>query len=343
MYVSAEHRDISDDVRICDTMEYNHRRFTDRSAVRAGIDLWNRVHPDFEISDRLVEQNVFAPFAGLDVTAWGTVADGDLVAFVLGKRLIEEIPDYADSEQGWVSLFVSDPALEDSGVGSLLATVEQAMSDRGVSHLRFGGDPGQFLPGLPADFTNTRRILREQEFENRGTMYDLQGDLTGFDSPVRVDRVRSSWPELSLERVETTETLLSFLADQFPGRWQYEAANICRLPGGGTEYWLLHHGEPAVPVGFARTNTPDSSYRGGNINWASRLDGTVCGLGPLGIHESYRKRGWGLWMIATLAERYRKIGYDRMIIDWTDLPEYYGKLGFEPWLTYETFTKELSS
>lgn len=168
-----------------------------------------------------------------------------------------------------------------------------------MSHLRFGGAPGQFLPGLPTDFAGVRDVFRKQGFENRGTMYDLLGDLVLFDSPARIDRVQNSWPELSLERVDTTEMLLSFLSDLFSGRWHYEAANICRLSGGETEYWLLQQEGTAVPVGFARMNTPDSVYRGGNVNWSSRLDGFVCGLGPLGIHESYRERGRGLWMIAT--------------------------------------------
>lgn len=32
--------------------------------------------------------------------AWGTVADEELVAFALGKRLVETVPDYAGPEQG---------------------------------------------------------------------------------------------------------------------------------------------------------------------------------------------------------------------------------------------------
>lgn len=325
-------------------MTIEFRRLTEYEGVYAGIDCWNRSYPSFAIPERLVAQNVFAPFAGLNVMAWGGFEDGSLVAFALGKRPTASIPEYTDSEQGWVSLFAVDPTSENrtATADQLLMTVEREMANRGVSRLRFGGDPGHFLPGVPTDFDALQAIFRDNGFEADRTFHDLRGDLAGYESPPRISKVADSWPELTLERVGAeTEPLFAFLSDQFPGRWRYEAENFARVPGGASEYWLLRH--DGETVGFARTNTPNSAYRGGNVNWASQLDGDVCGLGPLGVHESYRGRGWGLWLVATLAERYRDAGYDRMVIDWTDLVEYYGKLGFEPWLAYDAFTKELGS
>ncbi len=318
------------------------RRLTDYPHICAGIDCWNRTYPAFAIPERVARQNVFAPFAGLDVTAWGAFADGDCVGVALGKRLTESIPDYADSEQGWLSLFAIDPdARNRSHIASeLLATVERAMADWGVSRLRFGGDPGQFLPGLPTEFDALRDDLRAAGFEAGRTFHDLVRDISDFEVPARVARVREERPDLRLERVADAEPLLDFLTDQFPGRWRYEAENVTRVPGGESDYWLLSREESVV--GFARTNVPDSAYRGGNANWADRLDGSVCGLGPLGIRESSRGRGWGLLLVASLAERYRDAGYDRMVIDWTQLLDYYGKLGFEPWVEYKVFRKEVS-
>ncbi|WP_266081404.1 GNAT family N-acetyltransferase [Haladaptatus caseinilyticus] len=323
-------------------MTAEFRQLTDYDSIRVGIDCWNRTYPSFAIPGRVAVQNVFAPFTGVDVTAWGGFEDNTLVAFALGKRLTTSIPEYTGSEQGWISLFAVDPAVENRTNVSqkLLATVERDMTDFGVSRLRFGGDPGHFLPGVPTELDDLRKTLRQNGFGIDRTFHDLRGTLTEYESPPRIADVADSWPELALERVGAdAKPLLEFLSDQFPGRWSYEAENFVRVPGGASEYWLLRN--EGETVGFARTNTPNSAYRGGNVNWADRLDGTVCGLGPLGVHESYRGRGWGLWLVASLTERYRDAGYDHMIIDWTDLAEYYGKLGFEPWLTYETVTKEL--
>ncbi|WP_423747086.1 GNAT family N-acetyltransferase (plasmid) [Haladaptatus sp. SPP-AMP-3] len=318
------------------------RRLTDYDSVFAGIDVWNRSHPDFSIPDRLVTQNVFAPFDGIDVTAWGVFEDDEFVGFALGKRLVESIPDYTGRELGWLSLFAVDGEAGDatSVASNLLATVEGEMAERGVTRVRFGGDPGHFLPGVPSECLDLEATLRDAGFSVGRTFHDVLADLNEYESPDRIAAVRDTWPDLTLERVGAdADTLLDFLSDQFPGRWQYEAENFTRVPGGGDDYWLLRN--EGTPVGFVRTNTLESGYRGGNVNWAGRLDGDVCGLGPLGVHEAYRGRGLGLWLVATLAERYRDAGYDRMVIDWTDLVDYYAKLGFEPWLAYETFTKEI--
>jgi GNAT superfamily N-acetyltransferase len=318
------------------------RRLTDHDSVFAGIDVWNRAQPDFSIPDRLVAQNVFAPFDGIDVTAWGGFEDDELVGVALSKRLKRMIPDYAGPESGWLSLFaVDDQAENRSSVASdLLDTVEGEMAERGVASLRFGGDPGHFLPGVPSECPGLEATLRDAGFSAGRTFHDVLGDLDEYEPPNRIAAVRDEWSNLTLERVGSdVEPLLDFLSDQFPGRWQYEAENFTRVPGGGDDYWFLRN--EGTPVGFGRTNTPESGYRGGSVNWADRLDGSVCGLGPLGVHEAYRGRGWGLWLVATIAERYRDTGYDRMVIDWTDLVDYYAKLGFEPWLAYTSFTKEI--
>ena len=327
-----------------EVMNAEVRRLTDHDAIRAGIDCWNRTYPAYSLPERVVTQNVFAPFDGLDVTAWGAFADGDAVAVALGERLVESVPDYAGPEQGWLSLFAVDSSISDrkAVADDLLGTVARAMADRGVTRLRFGGDPGQFLPGAPSELEDLREMLRDAGFEAQKTVYDLQRDITGFDPGERVADVGESWPDLTVERVgASAEDLRAFLADQFPGRWHYEARNVCRVPGGADDYWLLRHDGTAV--GFVRANTPDSAYRGANVNWAAHLDGAVCGMGPLGVHESYRGRGWGLWMIAGVVEHYRDAGYDRMVIDWTQHLDFYGKFGFEPWRSYEVSETEVTA
>jgi GNAT superfamily N-acetyltransferase len=324
---------------------------TDRADVLAGIRLWNDRHPDFAIDDRLVEQNVYAPFDGLDVTAWGSFAGdgsdgdpGDLIGFALTKTFVREIPDYAGPEQGWVSLLAVDSEVADPGAVAhdLLATVEADLAATGVETLRFGGDPGNFLAGLPTELADDYRpFLADAGFEPQRTVYDLAGEITSFEPPERVERVRNQKDDLAVERVALAraDDLLGFLDDQFPGRWRYEAENIDRIPGGISDYWVLRYAGSVV--GFARTNAPDSPFRGPNANWGWRLGERFGGLGPLGIHEEYRGRGWGFFMQSEILEALRDDGFEHVVIDWTTLVDYYGKLGFEPWLAYETFVKEL--
>ena len=310
----------------------------------AGIELWNDRHPEFAIDDQLIAQNVYAPFDGLDVAAWGSYDGDDLVGFALGKTLAHELPDYAGPERGWISLLAFDRDAGNPRVArDLLEIAEADLSATGVETLRFGGDPQNFLAGLPTDLGDDyRALLVDAGFEHQRTVYDLASEITSFGPSERVETLRAGEDDLAVERVEpgrSADDLLAFLDDQFPGRWRYEAENIRRVPGGIVDYWVLRHAGSVV--GFARTNAPDSAYRGPNANWGWRLGEDHGGLGPLGVHEEYRGRGWGLFMLSGIIEALRDEGFEHVVIDWTTLVDYYGKLGFEPWLAYETFVKEL--
>lgn len=329
------------------------RRLAAREDVLAGVELWNARHPAFRIDRRLVEQNVYAPFDGLDVTAWGCYDDGDLTGFALAKTLTRPVDDYVGPEYGWISLLAVAPDADDTrAVGRrLLDAAETGLAATGVETVRFGGDPGNFLPGLPSALDDAYAgTLASAGYERGRTFFDLTRDLSSFESPDRVERVRTRDPDLAVERVapdfavervgpDAVGDLLGFLDAQFPGRWQYEAENVVRRPGGPDDYWLLRNA--GTPVGFARTNAPSSGYRGPNANWGWRLGDDHCGLGPLGIHEEYRGRGWGLSMLSEILDSLREEGYDHVVVDWTDLLDYYAKLGFEPWREYDVMRKEL--
>lgn len=320
------------------------RRLTDREHVLAGVALWNDRHPNFRIDERLVEQNVYAPFDGLNVTAWGRHSGGDLVGFALAKTLTRDVDDYVGPEYGWISLLAVAPDAADPRTAGreLLEATEAGLAASGVETVRFGGDPQNFLPGLPRALDDAYgETLAAAGYDRGRTFFDLARDLSSFDPPARIERTRTREDDLTVERVapDGVPDLVAFLEDQFPGRWQYEAENAVRRPGGPDDYWLLRRAGRAV--GFARTNAPSSGYRGPNANWGWRLGDAHCGLGPVGIHEEFRGRGWGLFLLATVVESLREEGYEHAVIDWTDLVEYYAKLGFEPWLEYDVFRKDL--
>ncbi len=127
----------------------------------------------------------------------------------------------------------------------------------GVTRLRFGGDPGHFLPGVPSECPDLETTLRDARILRRQDLSRRSGRPRRVRIPDRIAAVRDEWPNLTLERVGTeAEPLLDFLSNQFPGRWQYEAENFTRVPGGGDDYWLLRN--EGTPVGFGRANTPES-------------------------------------------------------------------------------------
>lgn len=321
------------------------RRITTREEVYSGIDLWNSLNPSFFIIPRLVEQNIFAPFAGVNIIGWGGFEDSRLIAFGLAKYLTTPIPDNADLNQGWISLLVIDKERVDidSTGKELLKKLEDDLQARGVEKIRFGGDPQNFLPGLPAELIDDLLpLLMNSGFESKNKEYDLYRDISDFKINPRINKLKEeAGDKLKACPVSKEEEkfLLDFLQENFPGRWYYEADNILRIPGGVEDYWLLWYQEETV--GFARTNTSESTYQGPNVNWGSRWGKTYCGLGPIGIASNYRGKGWGLYLMSEIIKSFQQRGYRHMMIDWTTLLDYYARLGFKPWIKYLTLYKDL--
>lgn len=327
-----------------------YRRLITRDEIYAGIELWNRQYPDFQIVSRLVEQNIFAPFAGVHNIAWGGFQGERLVGFILVKYLSQGIPQSADPELGWVSLLVVDQQVmspEVTGLSKesfqLFRLAEQDLYQRGVKRVRFGGDPQNFLPGLPEELISDYLPLLEKiGYEVKGNEYDLYGDLAFYNDLPKVAAVECELGD-QLEAKPVTkdeeQDLLQFLQIHFPGRWYYEADQIRRIPGGVDDYWLLWY--QGAPVGFVRTNTSHSVYMGPNVNWGNRYGDAYCGLGPIGMDREYRGKGFGLYLMEKVIHAFQQQGYRHMMIDWTQLIDYYQKIGFEPVVRYTTLMKEL--
>jgi hypothetical protein len=84
------------------------KKITTRENVYKGIDLWNRINSSFFIISCLVEQNIFTPFTGVNVRAWGAFEEDNLLAFALIKYLTIPIIENGQVDEGWISLIVID-------------------------------------------------------------------------------------------------------------------------------------------------------------------------------------------------------------------------------------------
>lgn len=69
-------------------------------------------------------------------------------------------------------------------------------------------------------------------------------------------------------------------------------------------------------------------FLGPPVHWFPALGARFGGIGPLGIARSARSRGLGLALVAAGVDALRARGVERCLIDWTDLAEFYGRLGF---------------
>jgi predicted N-acetyltransferase YhbS len=84
-----------------------------------------------------------------------------------------------------------------------------------------------------------------------------------------------------------------------------------------------------------------SSWLGPNVYWHRLLGEHYGGLGPIGVSASHRGRGLGLALLCHSVAHLRDLGVRRMCIDWTNLLDFYGKIGFAPWKEYVHVGKTL--
>lgn len=319
------------------------RRIATRDEVYKGINLWNEINPSFYIIPRLVEQNIFSPFVGVNVDAWGIFEGDNLITFMLTKHLTMPISKKCKTDQGWVSLLVVNKKIPNAvSVGDeLFKLVEEDFKKNGIKEVHFGGDPQNFLSGLPSSLEGDYLSLLEKSgFRKHGVVYDLYQNISKFNIFNKISNERLQ-KKLHIEKAtkETEHLLLKFLEKYFPERWYFEAENIRRIPGGIEDYWILRSNDSLL--GFSRINTFKSSYLGPNINWCFKWQKDSLGLGPIGIADNCRGKGHGIYLMVNIIQYFQQKGYKHMVIDWTDLVDYYKKIGFEPWIKYIMLKKKI--
>jgi ribosomal protein S18 acetylase RimI-like enzyme len=251
---------------------------------------------------------------------FGVERGGRLVGVLLARA-----PAVAWAPRGLahVSLLAVAPEAQRSGAGAALwRTALAALRPHGVTHVRLGADPGHLLPGVPAAAPDAAwRFLRRRGVAFGGIEADLHVDLRP-GPPSRPSRARLI--------DDDPEAVVAFVERAFPGRWADDVAGFARA--GCTVLGLEHGGEI---VAFAAAFGPDDAVVGPSLTWAEALPGPVAGVGPLGVGEAHRGLGLGLGIVAEAARWHHARGALDLLIDWTTLAAFYGRLGARLWRAYQ--------
>lgn len=322
------------------------------------VELWNAaIGETFPLDIRLYRQQVVPGTATSALFVARYRNGAQFSAAPLGAALAKTSPACAgDGKKAGAGqrtaylsfIVVSRDRRRDGLGGALLSCVEAWCRDHGATSIRVGSDYRHFFPGLPIDDSAESKATRTF-FEKRGYVSgnierDLEADLRDIDLGPSAE-VAFSAPgyRFSLCGDELRPAAFSFLSKAFPGRWHREIVEAFDSGMGGSDLALALSEKDGLPVGFARICGEESVCLSPGLFWRGLLGEHAGALGPIGIAPYSRGRGLGLALLRGSLASLKSRGVRRVVIDWTDLTGFYGKLGFAPWKTYLGMTKRICS
>ncbi|MCF6408339.1 GNAT family N-acetyltransferase [Pseudalkalibacillus salsuginis] len=301
--------------------------------VEAFCELWNaELAAHFPISKRLFIQNsIDCPHLFSD-GSWYAVAEDRVIGFVTTKYTNEQ-EDLLPTEVGWIQALLVQKEFRNHGIGSqLLEKAERALSDLGVDKVLIGGDIHHYFPGVPSLVSNMGQWLENRKYSKVNEVKDFYRAAPSQAEEISVTNITLS----SVSKDEEVPFLL-FMEDAFPGRWEYEAREYFNRGGDGSHFIAARYGDEII--GFVHLNDLDSPVIGPNLYWYGLFKEKLGGIGPLGIKEDYRKNGYGAAIVQKAINTAIERGCKHLVIDWTELDEFYMSFGFEPWKEFLQYEK----
>jgi ribosomal protein S18 acetylase RimI-like enzyme len=300
------------------------------------IELWNvSFGPAFPMTDRLMRQTLdhdpyYEPDGNFIIRQGGKI-----VAWALCKSMKNAGPELGRFQgRGGIGALCVHPDYRRRGLATaLLDTAEKYLETNGspVTTLYY---PHHFLPGIPAENDAALALFRKRGYTGFRECTDLMRDLEDYAVPEKCIAAMERNPEVEVRPAHSAEAdaIVSMVSREFPGGWTYSTKG--HFERGGAPSDIIVAVEHDEIIGFCHTADWKSKWLIANVYWHPLLGERYGGLGPVGIAAAHRKRGLGLALTALSVADLQGRGVERMAIDWTNLVDFYGLLGFTPWKRY---------
>jgi len=334
----------------------------DAKALTAEIlELWNRnIGRSFPLDERLYRQQlslesdemtIIAARKGADIPGAQSAQPGKLQGAALVKRSRRTGASGLVPHLGNLSFILVDKEDRRRGIGSSLLSASEAwLKERSASVLTLGQDRYHFFPGCPLGgegseaegFAALASFLSARGFSLGDEESDLAADLKSLDLKALAARAPLA-PGFSFRLYDPSlrPSLHAFLERNFPSRWLEDTFEALDAGMRGVDLALLTEDKSGEVVGFSRIYDENSPILGPGVYWRALMGAAPGGLGPIGVDAGKRGLGLGLALLRCCVEELANRGVRTMVIDWTNLQAFYGKLGFQAWKKYRMASKEL--
>ncbi len=229
------------------------------------------------------------------------------------------------------------------GVGrALLNTACESLAQAGARQVRLGGHLPRFFPGVPrslpaaADFFAVHGFL----IDSAAPVCDLIQDLSAYRTPPDVaQHIQRCGADIRAATPADHADILAFHAREFPN-WQPEYAHVLDI-GDGDDILIARDRRDGSLIGSLILFTPRSQPMRGDVLWWAELGEPLGALSAVGVSAASRGRGIGVALIGRGTELLQARGVRIAHIGWTNIPEFYVKVGYHIWEFFEVGGRNL--
>jgi beta-N-acetylhexosaminidase len=177
------------------------------------------------------------------------------------------------------------------------------------------------------------------EFSNN--VFDLVQDLSNYETPASLHaRIEQEQIRFETATRQSIDELLSFEEREFANwRAHYE---LCASLGDYDDLLIARDASQNI-VGALLMYSPNSHPDRTDLIWQPLLGHDAGAMGSVGVAASERGRGIGLSMVARASELLKERGVRNCYIDWVELTDFYGKVGYTKWREYSLSWRETNS
>jgi ribosomal protein S18 acetylase RimI-like enzyme len=253
--------------------------------------------------------------------------DGEVVGFVATQI-------GSSGREAGIHLLMVKPEKQRQEIGTTLHNAAmQHLRQPGIELVNLahgGGEP--LWPGVPLDPPGAVDFFKTCGWQFPDLNYDLTRDLADYVTPPGVlERAARQKIEVRLCATPAeADAVVDFERRVFP----FWAIHFEDTANGGRYSDILAAWDGSRVVGSLLIEKADVKGLSAGALWYLLLGEDMGSIGAVGVDEAYQGQGIGLAMVAKASEILQRRGVRQCLIGWTDLIDFYGKLGYTVWRTY---------
>lgn len=235
----------------------------------------------------------------------------------------------ASGKDGKIPLFMVRPENQRQGIGRQLHdSAMTQLRQKGVEVFNLGHGP--FWPGVPLNLSGAVDFFKACGWQFPDINYDLTNDLSHYQTPAGVlKRVTDKGIQMRLATPDEVPAILDFEQRNFPFWIEPFQITAKTNPANILAAW-----EGTAVVGTLLLEAGNVKTLNWSALWHKLLGENMGTIGAVGVEEIRQGKGIGLALVAKASDILREQGVGNCHIGWTDLVDFYGKLGYTVWQSY---------